>query len=70
MKEENSLMDGNEIRERIAINNKIIEETNPAIFVLNEKVSKALKENEELRRICQHEYNDLGYCIYCDKQVD
>ena len=63
-------MDGPEIREIITKNNAIIAETNPAIFVLNDKVRKALEENEKLRNICPHEYDETGYCIYCDKVRD
>lgn len=63
-------MDGNEIRQKIRKNNAIIEATNPAIFVLNSQVEAALKENEELRRICPHEFDETGYCIYCDKERD
>jgi len=63
-------MDGNEIREIITRNNAIIADTNPTIFVLNEKVEKALKENEQLRNICPHEFDETGYCIYCDKVRD
>ena len=61
-------MDGNEIRTKIAQNNAIIEATNPAIFILNEKVAEALKENERLRNICPHKYDETGFCIYCDKE--
>ena len=63
-------MDGNEIRRRIEKNNAIIEATNPAIFVLNSKVEAALKENKELREICHHEFDEMGFCIYCDKERD
>ena len=61
-------MDGKEIQAKITENNKIIAETNPTIFTLNKKVAAAIKENEDLRHICPHEYNELGYCIYCDKE--
>ena len=62
-------MSGEEIREKIIeLNDSITNEISPAVFVLNEKVSKAQKEIEYLRRICDHKYDDLGYCIYCDKR--
>lgn len=61
-------MDGNEIRRRIEKNNAIIEATNPTIFVLNEKVKEALEDNERLRKMCHHEYDETGHCIYCDTE--
>lgn len=63
-------MSGNEIREKIIENNKIIEEANPTIFVLNKKVQKALDDNRHLRSICPHEYDETGYCIYCDAAAE
>lgn len=62
-------MDGVKIRKKIISLNTLIEKSiDPTSFVLNEKVQKARAEIEYLRRICQHEYDDLGYCIYCDKR--
>lgn len=64
-------MNGKEIREKIRSNNKAIEEAmSPSFFTLNKKVEALLAENEELRRVCPHEYDELGYCIYCDKKVN
>lgn len=64
-------MTGQEIKEKIMKNNIIIEEfTNLAEFTLNKKVSDALNENAHLRNICPHEFNDLGFCIYCDKEYN
>lgn len=64
-------MNGLEIREKIIQYNKLItKEFNPAIFTLNKKVSDAQKEIRHLRAICPHEYDELGYCIYCDKEKD
>lgn len=60
-------MNGNEIRERIIKNNKIIEDyACRGFFILNENVQNALEENRQLRAKCHHEFNELGYCIYCD----
>lgn len=63
-------MSGDEIRKRIIENNKIIEQSLSPTFILNRAVQQALNENKELQKICQHEYDDLGYCIYCDKEKD
>lgn len=63
-------MSGEEIRQKIIANNKIIEESLSPTFVLNRAVQKALEENKRLRNICPHEYDELGYCIYCDKEKD
>ena len=70
MKEENSLMNGKEIRQRIIENNKIIEESLAPNFVLNRAVQKALEDNKRLQALCDHEYDELGYCIYCDKEKE
>ena len=63
-------MSGNEIREKINENNKIIAEQTLATFTLNQKAAEALRENKHLQDICDHEFDELGYCIYCDKMVD
>ena len=63
-------MSGEEIRQKIIENNKIIEDSLSPTFVLNRAVQKALEENKRLRNICPHEYDELGYCIYCDKEKD
>ena len=59
-------MNGQEIREKINENNRIIQEVmTPDIFTLNGAVSKLLKENKELQAKCEHVFKK-GYCIYCD----
>lgn len=63
-------MSGEEIRKKIVENNKIIEQSVTPTFILNKTVQKALEENKRLQQICQHEYDELGYCIYCDKEKD
>lgn len=68
MKEEISLMSGEEIRQKIIENNKIIEQSLSPTFVLNRTAQKALEENQRLQKICPHEYDELGFCIYCDKE--
>lgn len=56
-------MNGNEIRERIVTNNeKIHEYLNK--FVLSKELNSLMEENEELRKICPHEFED-GICKYC-----
>lgn len=56
---------GIEIKQKIDLNNKLIEEAlTPNIWTLNNTVNKLLKENEELQFICPHEYEN-GFCIYC-----
>ena len=39
----------------------------PNIWTLNNTIKELLIENEELQKICPHEYKD-GYCIYCYKE--
>ena len=64
-------MNGPEIREKIIECNKIIsEQVTPAFFTLNEAVKEAQEAIKHLREVCPHEYDELGYCIYCDKKVD
>lgn len=62
-------MTGEEIRAQVVKNNKKIEEClNPRFFTLNKEISELLEENKKLQRICPHEYDDMGYCIFCDKE--
>lgn len=58
-------MNGQEIKERIERNDKLIENLKPTTFVLNKEIQEALEENRRLRTICPHEYNVEGFCIYC-----
>ena len=60
-------MNGIDIRKKILENNKLIAEQPHNIFVLNQKIQKLIDENKWLQSICPHEYDELGYCIYCDK---
>lgn len=54
-----------EIKNKIDCNLRLIEElTDPFHFVLNKKVENLIKENNELRKLCSHNYKD-GICIYC-----
>lgn len=64
-------MSGNEIREKIIQNNKRIEEVlNKCIFTLNREVLQLREENRRLQSQCDHEFNELGFCIYCDKEKE
>lgn len=63
-------MNGEDIRKKIIENNLIIEQSLSPTFVLNRAAQKALEENKKLQSICHHEFDDLGYCIYCDKEKD
>lgn len=63
-------MNGLEIRNKIIQNNKIIEEGQKSMFVLDKKVAAALEENKRLREICKHDFDELGYCKFCDTKVE
>ena len=54
-----------EIKEKIDINNKIIETIlSPSEFTLNNTVRDLIAENAELQKQCTHNFVD-GYCEYC-----
>ena len=58
-------MTGEEIRDKINFNNqKISELLDPSVFVLQPEVLKYMEDNEYLKTICSHKYED-GLCIYC-----
>ena len=62
-------MNGNEVRQKIIELNEIISnKLTPAFFTLNDEVKKAQEQIEQLRKVCPHEYDELGYCIYCDER--
>lgn len=59
-------MNGQEIRKHIDENNiKIHTALNK--FVLTNEINRLVKENAELRSICNHEFID-GVCKFCDTQ--
>lgn len=59
---------GKDIKMQIDYNNQIIEGLlSPNKFTLNNTVAQLLKENEELQKQCEHNYQN-GYCIYCYKE--
>lgn len=61
-------MNGQEIRERIDSNNlKIRRALNK--FVLTDEINQLMKNNEELRAICKHSFEN-GFCKFCDIPID
>jgi len=64
-------MNGIEIQQKIIENLAIIEEeASSGLFTLSKRAQQALEDNRRLREICPHEFDETGYCIYCDKEVD
>lgn len=60
-------MNGEKIRQEIQNNNeKIYSLLDPETFVLNSEVKRLMERNKQLRAICEHEYNQDGFCIYCN----
>ncbi len=63
-------MTGKEIKEKINFNNKKIQSIlDPTVFILQPEVQKYMEENEYLKSICEHEYEN-GVCIYCGKPIN
>lgn len=63
-------MTGKEIKEKINFNNKKIQSIlDPTVFILQPEVQKYMEENEYLKSICEHEYEN-GVCIYCGKPMN
>lgn len=59
-----------EIKERIDLNNRLIENfLSPNKFTLNTQVAKLLAENVELQKQCTHNFVD-GFCEYCYKMEE
>ena len=62
-------MSGPEIREKINENNiKIQRALNK--FILTDEINELMKENADLRALCRHEFNDKGFCVYCNMPID
>lgn len=62
-------MNNLEIKEKIDLNNKIIQDImSPNVFVLNNTINELLRENEKLQAQCTHEFDENGFCIYCYKE--
>ena len=61
---------GIEIKEKIDLNNKLIEEAlRPNQFTLNNTVASLMLEIDSLQAQCPHEFEE-GYCIYCYKREE
>ena len=61
-------MTGKEIREKINFNNNKIQSLlDPSVFILQPEVQKYLEDNEFLKSICPHEYEN-GVCIDCGSE--
>lgn len=68
LEEANYNLLGKNIKMQIDYNNQMIENLlSPNKFTLNNTVAQLLRENEELQKQCEHNYQD-GYCIYCYKE--
>ena len=62
-------MNREEIKDKIAINNRRIQElSTPSFFTLNKEISQLLEENAHLREMCEHEYNEENVCIWCGRR--
>lgn len=61
-------MNGLEIHDKIKINNKKIQAALNK-FVLTDEINILMAENEELRRICPHEFKE-GLCKYCGIPIE
>ena len=68
IREANYNLLGKDIKMQIDYNNQMIESLlSPNKFTLNNTVAQLLKENDELQKQCEHNFQD-GYCIYCYKE--
>ena len=55
------------IAQKIKAKYKEIEDNfQPDSFVLNPKIAQLYQEIEDIRKECNHEYEN-GYCKYCEK---
>ena len=61
-------MTGEEIRDKINFNNQKIQSLlDPSVFILQPEVQKYLEDNEYLKTLCPHKYEN-GICIYCGQE--
>ena len=57
-----------EIKSKVLYNNaKIKELLDPSVFILQPEVQKYLEDNEYLKTLCPHKYEN-GECIYCGQK--
>ena len=61
-------MTGEEIRDKINFNNQKIQSLlDPSVFILQPEVQKYLEDNEYLKTLCPHKYENRE-CIYCGQK--
>ena len=61
-------MTGEEIRDKINFNNQKIQSLlDPSVFILQPEVQKYLEDNEYLKTLCPHKYEN-GECRYCGQK--
>lgn len=64
-------MTGKQIKELIDLKNSRIHLAIAAdTFQLNEEVVRLIREIDQLRRRCPHEYGEDGLCVYCGSYKD
>lgn len=60
-----------EIKARIDfLNNQIQSILNPSKYTLNNVIVELSREIESLQAQCEHELDEDGYCIWCNKYVN
>lgn len=58
-------MTGEEIKKKINFNNQKIQSLiDPSVFILDPEIQRYMEDNEYLKTICPHIYEN-GECIYC-----
>lgn len=63
-------MNKEEIRKKILFNEQKIQKLlDPSTFILQPEVMKLMDENEYLKSICAHEFEN-GVCVICGKTKD
>ena len=61
-------MKGEEIKDKINFNNQKIQSLmDPSVFILQPEIQKYMEENEYLKTICPHKYEN-EICIYCGQE--
>ena len=64
-------MDGKSVKKRVDTYVRVINECLQAsTFTLNKRAAEAQREILKLQKICPHQYNDDGKCIYCGKDKE
>ena len=63
-------MTKDEIRSKVLYNDMRIKELlDPSVFILQPEVQVLMEDNEYLRSICSHKYEN-GVCIYCGNAMN